>query len=48
MVHGLHFHEHHRPRLARMSGEQALNTAGILLIALFVLVLAFYAALGYL
>lgn len=48
MVHGIHFQGHRHPPFARMTGEKSLNATAILLIAVFILVLAFYAALGYL
>ncbi len=45
MAHGLHLRHHPLPR---MNTEQALNSFAFLIIVLFVLVLLFWAALGYL
>jgi hypothetical protein len=48
MAHGLHLWTHRHPPFPRITGEQALNITAILIIALFVLVLVFWATLGYL
>ena len=48
MARGLHLWTPRHPLFPRLNGEQALNISAILIIALFVLVLLFWAALGYL
>ena len=48
MTHGLSYYHLRHPQIQRMTGEKSLNTTAILLIAIFVLVLLFYAVLGYL
>ena len=48
MAHGLRLVAHRHPPLSRITGELALNITAILFIALFILVLLFWATLGYL